>query len=53
MKKFIYKEEFYSIRSALYGVYNRLGCGLLESVYLEALEQELCYRNIPFSSQKK
>ncbi len=34
-------EISYIIRGAIYEVYNNLGAGLLESVYVSALEYEL------------
>jgi len=36
---------------AFYNVYNQLGYGFLEKVYQNALEQELFYRKVGFSSQ--
>ena len=44
----IYKEESSLIVGAIFEVHKRLGVGLLEKVYQEALAIELEYRNIPF-----
>lgn len=44
----IYKEESAKIVGAIFEVHKRLGVGLLEKVYQEALAIELKYRNIPF-----
>ena len=52
-KGFLYKEESYLIRGAAFEVYREMGCGFLEAVYQECLEQELCQQNIPFISQPK
>jgi len=49
----IYSEESYVIQGAIYEVYKHFGCGLLESVYHEALTIELSLRNIPFQTQKE
>ena len=46
--KIIYKEESAAIIGAIFEVHKRLGPGLLEKVYQEALTLELQYRNIPF-----
>ena len=47
----VYKDESYKINGALYEVHKRLGVGLLEKVYQEALAIELKYRNIPFKGK--
>lgn len=47
-KDFIFKEESYLIRGAVFEVYREMGCGFLEAVYQECLEKELQLRNIPF-----
>lgn len=49
----VYKDEAYKINGALYEVHKRLGVGLLEKVYQEALEIELKHRNIPFEREKR
>ena len=51
MAELIFKEEVYRIVGAAMEVYNELGCGFLESVYQEAMEIELCARQIPFERQ--
>jgi len=53
MKDFLYQDETYSIRSAAFVVYKRLGPGLLESVYQEALEKEFQLLGICYQSQCK
>ena len=49
----LYKDEVYSIQGAIFTVYSEMGCGFLESVYQECMEQELHDRGIPFVSQKE
>ena len=49
----IYSEESRKIVGAIFEVHKRLGVGLLEKVYQEALEIELKYRNIPFEREKR
>ena len=49
----VYKDEAYKINGALYEVHKRLGVGLHEKVYQEALAIELRYRNIPFEREKR
>ena len=34
-------------------VYREMGCGFLEAIYQECLEQELSKRNIPFKAQQE
>jgi GxxExxY protein len=48
---FLYKEESYLIRGAIFEVYREMGCGFLEAVYQECLEKEFRKQNIPFVSQ--
>ncbi len=52
MKEFVYKEESYRIRGAIFEVHRQLGCGFLERVYQEALEREFQLRNIPYEREK-
>lgn len=49
----IYKEESARIVGAVFEVHKRLGVGLLEKVYQEALAIELKFRNIPFEREKR
>ncbi len=46
-------ELTYEIRGAIYDVYKKLGPGLLESVYEEALVYELQKRNLKVECQKE
>lgn len=48
----IYKEESSQIVGAIFEVHRRLGVGLLEKVYQEALAIEFEYRKIPFEREK-
>lgn len=47
----IFGKEVYEIIGAAIEVHKILGYGFLEAIYQEALERELLYRKIPFSSQ--
>jgi len=47
----LFKEECYAIQGAVFEVYREMGCGFLESVYQECLENELNRKGIPFVSQ--
>ena len=49
----IYKEESAKIVGAIFEVHKRLGIGLLERVYQEALEKELKVQKIPFEREKR
>ena len=49
--KIIYKEQTYAIRGAIYEVYREIGCGFLEAVYQECLEEEFTAKGIPFVPQ--
>ena len=48
----LFEDESYAIRGAIYEVYKMLGCGHLEEVYQNALEEELCLCGIPFVAKK-
>ncbi|MBN2484766.1 MAG: GxxExxY protein [Bacteroidales bacterium] len=47
----LYAEETYKIQGAAFEVYKEIGCGFLEAVYQECLENEFSLQKIPFSSQ--
>ncbi len=49
----IYKQESFDLIGACFEVYNEMGCGFLEDVYQEALEDELSRRLIPFVAKPK
>lgn len=53
MSDFIYQQESYKINGAIYEVHKRLGVGLLEKAYQEALERELKFQGIPFEREKR
>lgn len=50
-KGMLFREESYLIRGAVFEVYREMGCGFLEAVYQECLENELQKQGIPFASQ--
>ena len=52
MPELLLKDEVYNVAGAAMEVYYQLGTGLLEAIYQEALEIELCRRGIPFEAQK-
>ncbi len=51
--KLLFEEETYAIRGAVFEVYREMGCGFLEAVYQECLEQEFISRGIPFVAQQE
>ncbi|MCA9735334.1 MAG: GxxExxY protein [Deferribacteres bacterium] len=51
MSKLLYPEESYAIIGACFTVYNEMGPGLPEQVYLECLEIEFEYLGIPFKAK--
>ena len=53
MTRIIFKEESAKIIKAIFEVHKRLGVGLLEKVYQEALAIELEYLNVPFEREKR
>lgn len=50
---FLYKEESSIINGAVFEVHKRLGVGMLEKVYQDALEVEFKLRNIPYEREKR
>jgi GxxExxY protein len=44
----LFREECYQIQGAVFEVYREMGCGFLEAVYQECLENELSKQGIPF-----
>ena len=49
----VYKEESAKIIGAIFEVHKRLGVGLLEKVYQEALAIEFHHREIPFERERR
>jgi len=49
----LFKEECYNIQGAIFEVYREMGCGFLEAVYQECLEEEFRNRKIPFVAQRE
>ena len=49
----LFKDGCYLIQGAVFEVYRVMGCGFLEAVYQECLEQEFISRGIPFSAQSE
>jgi GxxExxY protein len=52
-EKILFKDEVYAIQGAVFEVYREMGCGFLEAVYQECLENEFRQRSIPFSAQSE
>lgn len=48
---YLYSDETYKIRGAIFEVYKEMGCGFLEAVYQECLELEFKRQSIPFFAQ--
>lgn len=53
MNTIVYPNESYRIIGAILEVHNRLGIGLMEKVYQEALEKEFIFQKIPYEREKK
>lgn len=51
-RMYLYQEESYKIRGAIFAVHRELGCGFLERVYQDALEYEFRERGIPYEREK-
>ena len=49
---FLFKEEAFRIRGAIFQVYRAMGAGFLEAVYQECLTIEFRRRGIPFEASK-
>ena len=52
MGMYLYQEESYKIRGAIFAVHRELGCGFLERVYQDALEYEFRERGISYEREK-
>jgi len=52
MTEILFKDECYLIQGAIFEVYREMGCGFLEAVYQECLEEEFKLQNIPFVAQR-
>lgn len=52
MGNLIFEKEAYKIRGAVFEVYREMGCGFLEAVYQECLENEFKRQKIPFFAQQ-
>ena len=52
MDSLLYKYESSQINGAVFEVHKRMGVGLLEKAYQEALAVEFSLRNIPFEREK-
>ena len=53
MREIVYKEESYKIIGVCLRVYEELGNGFLESVYMKDIEKEFSLAGIPYKKQVK
>jgi GxxExxY protein len=53
MGTLLYEEETFAIRGAIFEVYREMGCGFLEPVYQECLDNEFKRQNIPYLPQQE
>ena len=53
MNEYLFEQETYAIRGAVFEVYKELGSGFLEAVYQESLAKEFTLQKIPFVAQKE
>jgi len=53
MSEYIFEEESYKIRGAIFEVYKEIGCGFLEAVYQECLTREFKTQGIPFVAEQR
>ena len=51
-EKLLFAELTYKVRGAIFKVYNQLGFGHKENIYLRALAHELTKQEIPFEQEK-
>lgn len=51
METFLYKQETHDIIGAAMAVHRYFGCGFIEKVYQDALEQELIVLGIPYKRE--
>ncbi|WP_428607802.1 GxxExxY protein [Sedimenticola sp.] len=49
----LYPDECYEIQGAIFDVYREMGCGFLEAIYQECLENEFGISDVPFEAQKE
>ena len=47
----LYRDEVYRVQGVIFAVYREMGCGFLEAVYHECMEQELERQGVQFQSQ--
>lgn len=51
-EKLLYEKESYFLRGIFFKIYNELGPGYKESIYVNALKQEFDEKNIPYEFEK-